>query len=336
MINFEDVQVKYGNTVIIDHLDLQINTGEFFTFLGASGCGKTTTLRALAGFLTPSRGDILVDGKSIVNVPVEKRGIGVIFQNYALFPSMTVYENIAFGLKVKKMKKQDIREAVNKVADMVELSQEQLGKNIARLSGGQQQRVAIARALVNNPEILLLDEPLSNLDAKLRKQLRTELKKMQKNFGITSIYVTHDQDEALTLSDRIAVFNKGKIEQVGTPDELYNKAETEYVCNFIGDVSKLSGEVIRLINEELGETRFHPDAASYIRQERIETDRLSPDAVAMEAKVLEREFYGTHSIYTYGILDSTIKGYVKECGGMPYQPGEVIRVYINPRDILQY
>ena len=171
---------------------------------------------------------------------------------------------------------------------------------------------------------------------RMRRLLFPIVLQLQKNFGITSIYVTHDQDEALTLSDRIAVFNKGKIEQVGTPDELYNKAETEYVCNFIGDVSKLSGEVIRLINEELGETRFHPDAASYIRQERIETDRLSPDAVAMEAKVLEREFYGTHSIYTYGILDSTIKGYVKECGGMPYQPGEVIRVYINPRDILQY
>lgn len=245
MIQFEDVQIRYGNTTVIDHLNLEINTGEFFTFLGASGCGKTTTLRALAGFLAPSRGDIRINGQSIVNVPVEKRGIGMIFQNYALFPGMTVYENIAFGLKVKRMKKADIRTAVDRVAEMVELSQDQLKKNISRLSGGQQQRVAIARALVNNPEILLLDEPLSNLDAKLRKQLRIELKKMQKDFNITAVYVTHDQDEALTLSDRVAVFHNGKIEQVGTPDELYNKAATEYVCNFIGDVTRLNGDLIK-------------------------------------------------------------------------------------------
>lgn len=336
MISFEDVQIKYGNTIIIDHLDLKINTGEFFTFLGASGCGKTTTLRALAGFLTPSRGDILVDGKSIVNVPVEKRGIGVIFQNYALFPSMSVYENIAFGLKVKKMKKQEVRPAVEKVAEMVELSQEQLGKNISRLSGGQQQRVAIARALVNNPEVLLLDEPLSNLDAKLRKQLRAELKKMQKNFGITSIYVTHDQDEALTLSDRIAVFHEGKIEQVGTPDELYNMAQTEYVCNFIGDVSTLTPEILKRINDKMGEQRFRPDAPSYIRRERIETRRLCGEAVELEMKVVEREFYGTHSIYTYEMLQTRLKGYVKEDGSAPFQTGDMIKLYINPRDILQY
>lgn len=336
MIQFEDVQIRYGNATVIDHLNLEINTGEFFTFLGASGCGKTTTLRALAGFLAPSRGDIRINGQSIVNVPVEKRGIGMIFQNYALFPGMTVYENIAFGLKVKRMKKADIRTAVDRVAEMVELSQDQLKKNISRLSGGQQQRVAIARALVNNPEILLLDEPLSNLDAKLRKQLRIELKKMQKDFNITAVYVTHDQDEALTLSDRVAVFHNGKIEQVGTPDELYNKAETEYVCNFIGDVTKLNGNLIRLFNEKSNGRKFDPNTACYVRRERVETQRLCPEAVELEALVLEREFYGTHSIYTYCVGESVIRGYVKENGCSVHKPGELLKIYIDPRDILQY
>ena len=177
----------------------------------------------------------MIDNEIINAVPIEKREIGMVFQSYALFPTMNVFENIAFGLKVKKLKKQEVEEKVKDIARKVDLNEEQLVKKVSELSGGQQQRVAIARALVLQPKILVLDEPLSNLDAQLRKQLRKELKTLQNKFGITTIYVTHDEDEALTLSDRIAVFNNGVVEQVGTPFEIFNSSETEFVCNFIGD-----------------------------------------------------------------------------------------------------
>ncbi len=220
-------------------LNLEINEGEFFTFLGPSGCGKTTTLRSLVGFITPAKGKIIVDGEELTHVPIEKRQIGMVFQSYALFPTMTVFENIAFGLKVQKQKKEEVNKRVRELARVVDLSDEQLRKNVAELSGGQQQRVAIARALALEPKIIVLDEPLSNLDAKLRKQLRKELKKLQVEQGITTIYVTHDQEEALTMSDRIAVFNHGVVEQVGTPEEIYNQSKTEFVCNFIGNAECL-------------------------------------------------------------------------------------------------
>lgn len=336
MIRFEDVQIKYGDNIVIDNLNLHIQKGEFFTFLGASGCGKTTTLRALAGFLQPSKGNIYVEEKSVVNVPIEKRGIGVIFQNYALFPTMNVYENIAFGLRVKKVEKQEVNKAVCKVADMVEIAHDQLKKNISELSGGQQQRVAIARALVHNPRILLLDEPLSNLDAKLRKQLRKELKKIQTDFGITSVYVTHDQDEALTLSDRIAVFYNGKIEQVGSPRELYDNASTEYVCNFIGDVSRLGPETVREIAAHSSVSALKKEAASYIRTEKVCTEPNGAQAVALTAEVAGREFYGTHSIYTYAVFDSVLKGFRMESGQAALETGERTTIYINPACIMQY
>ena len=198
----------------------------------------------------------------ITHVPIEKRNIGIVFQSYALFPSMTVYNNIAFGLKVQKLKKQEIDDKVRAIARKVDLSDEQLEKAVSQLSGGQQQRVAIARALVTGPAIICMDEPLSNLDAKLRVQLRNELKKMQRDFGITTIYVTHDQEEALTLSDRIAVFNKGFIEQIGTPNEVYNHSRTEFVCNFIGDINRLEGEVADGL-------KLDPAQHHFVRLERI-------------------------------------------------------------------
>ena len=193
MIQFSDIQIKFGDFTAIDHLNLEIRQGEFFTFLGPSGCGKTTTLRSLAGFIQPSKGKISVKGEDITYKPIEKRGIGMVFQSYALFPTMTVEENITFGLKENRWDKEKIKKRTAEVADMVNLTDVQLKKNISELSGGQQQRVAIARALALNPEIIVLDEPLSNLDAKLRKSLRTELKKIQKASGTTMIYVTHDQ-----------------------------------------------------------------------------------------------------------------------------------------------
>ena len=208
MIKYENIEIKYGDFVAIDNLNLDIREGEFFTFLGPSGCGKTTSLRALVGFLTPSKGKVYVGDKDVTNLPVEKRNIGMVFQSYALFPTMTVYDNIAFGMKVKKLTREEIDRKVHEVAAKIKITEEQLRKNVADLSGGQQQRVALARAIVLEPKILCLDEPLSNLDAKLRIDMRMELKRLQKELGITTLYVTHDQEEALTLSDRIAVFNR--------------------------------------------------------------------------------------------------------------------------------
>ena len=220
MVKFENVEIKYGNFVAMNNLNLDIKEGEFFTFLGPSGCGKTTSLRALVGFIKPSKGRVLVAGKDITNLPVESRNIGMVFQSYALFPTMTVYENIAFGMKVKKMSKSEISRKVHEVADKIKITEEQLQKNVSELSGGQQQRVALARAIVfGTKDPPVWDEPLSNLDAKLRIDMRLELKRLQKDLGITTLYVTHDQEEALTLSDRIAVFNNGYVEQVGTPYE---------------------------------------------------------------------------------------------------------------------
>ena len=232
MIRLNDIVVKFGDFTALHSINVHVKEGEFFTFLGPSGCGKTTTLRTITGFIEPAEGSVVVKGRDITRVPIEDRNIGIVFQSYALFPTMTVYDNIAFGLRVKKAKKDEIDRKVREIARKVDLSDEQLKKAVSQLSGGQQQRVAIAR------------EPLSNLDAKLRVQLRNELKKMQKDFGITTIYVTHDQEEALTLSDRIAVFNKGFIEQIGTPNEVYNHSQTEFVCNFIGDINRLNDDTV--------------------------------------------------------------------------------------------
>ena len=250
MIKYENIEIKYGDFVAIDNLNLDIREGEFFTFLGPSGCGKTTSLRALVGFLTPSKGKVYVGDKDVTNLPVEKRNIGMVFQSYALFPTMTVYDNIAFGMKVKKLTREEIDRKVHEVAAKIKITEEQLRKNVADLSGGQQQRVALARAIVLEPKILCLDEPLSNLDAKLRIDMRMELKRLQKELGITTLYVTHDQEEALTLSDRIAVFNNGYVEQVGTPYEIYNESKSEFVCDFIGDINRMQKELLEEINRQ--------------------------------------------------------------------------------------
>ena len=248
MVKFENIEIKYGDFVAIENLNLDIKEGEFFTFLGPSGCGKTTSLRALVGFLSPSKGKVYVGDKDVTNLPVEKRNIGMVFQSYALFPTMSVYDNIAFGMKVKKASKTEIDQKVHEVAAKIKITESQLKKNVSDLSGGQQQRVALARAIVLEPKILCLDEPLSNLDAKLRIDMRMELKRLQKELGITTLYVTHDQEEALTLSDRIAVFNNGYVEQVGTPYEIYNESKSEFVCDFIGDINRLKGELLSEVN----------------------------------------------------------------------------------------
>ena len=300
MIKLSDIVVKFDDFEALHNINVHVKEGEFFTFLGPSGCGKTTTLRTITGFIEPVSGTVAMQGNDITHVPIEKRNIGIVFQSYALFPTMTVHDNIAFGLKIKKMKKDEIERKVTEIARKVDLSDEQLAKAVSQLSGGQQQRVAIARALVTEPAIICMDEPLSNLDAKLRVQLRNELKKMQKDFGITTIYVTHDQEEALTLSDRIAVFNKGYIEQIGTPNEVYNHSETEFVANFIGDINKLQEG----ITEKMG---LPSDKVHYIRLERIgvraaESSQTASasngDAAVFEGVIESQEYYGLFIKYT--------------------------------------
>ena len=224
----------------VDDFNLEVKRGEFVTFLGPSGCGKTTTLRMIAGFELPTSGQILLNGEDISQLPANKRPINTVFQRYALFPHMNIYENIAFGLKLKKLPKEEIRKKVKHVLDMVDLEGFE-NRRVSTLSGGQQQRIAIARALVNEPEILMLDEPLGALDLKMRKEMQLELKNMHDQLGITFIYVTHDQEEALTMSDKIVVMSEGRIQQVGTPEDIYNEPKNAFVADFIGESNIFKG-----------------------------------------------------------------------------------------------
>ena len=335
MIKLNDIVVKFGDFTALHNINVHVKEGEFFTFLGPSGCGKTTTLRTITGFIEPVSGTVVVKDRDITHVPIEERNIGIVFQSYALFPTMTVYDNIAFGLKIKKLKKAEIDQKVREIAKKVDLSDEQLMKAVSQLSGGQQQRVAIARALVTEPAIICMDEPLSNLDAKLRVQLRNELKKMQKDFGITTIYVTHDQEEALTLSDRIAVFNKGYIEQIGTPNEVYNFSKTEFVCNFIGDINRLSDEVVQKM-VDAGASLKTVDH-NYIRLERmhVNVDPV-PGQLALEGTVTSREYYGLYIKYYIDLGSQTVKVIEKNDGVRIYEVGQQVKVIIDPRDVMAY
>ncbi len=330
MIELKDIVVKFGDFEALHNINVEVKEGEFFTFLGPSGCGKTTTLRTITGFIEPVSGTVNVDGKDITHVPIEKRNIGIVFQSYALFPTMTVYDNIAFGLKVKKLKKEEIDQKVRDIARKVDLSDEQLKKAVAQLSGGQQQRVAIARALVTGPAIICMDEPLSNLDAKLRVGLRNELKKMQRDFGITTIYVTHDQEEALTLSDRIAVFNKGYIEQIGTPNEVYNHSKTEFVCNFIGDINPISPEIA-------GKMGLAKDQHHFVRLERLRVNQKDEDgAILLPGVVESQEYYGLYIKYYINVGPQVLKVIEKNDGINIYEPGEKVTVGVHPGDVMSY
>ena len=242
-VKFEKVDKSYdGEILVVEDLNVDIPKGEFLTMLGPSGSGKTTTLMMLAGFETPTSGEIYLDGEAISSIPPYKRGIGMVFQNYALFPHMTVNENLSFPLEVRKINKSEIKDKVEKALSMVEL--QDFGNRMPmQLSGGQQQRVALARALVFEPRLVLMDEPLGALDKKLREQMQYEIKHIHANIGITVVYVTHDQSEALTMSNRIAVFNDGKIQQISTPDILYEKPECAFVAQFIGENNQLKGKV---------------------------------------------------------------------------------------------
>ncbi|MCZ9882992.1 ABC transporter ATP-binding protein [Arthrobacter sp. B2a2-09] len=339
MITFENVEIRFGDFVALPDYQLTVEEGEFFTLLGPSGCGKSTALRALAGFIQPSRGDIRIGGKRVTHLPSHRREIGMVFQSYALFPTLSVWENIAFGLKVAKVSKAETMERVREIAREVNLSDEQLAKSVTDLSGGQQQRVAIARALVLRPKILLLDEPLSNLDAKLRHQLRAQLKDLQQEFGITTVYVTHDQDEALTMSDRIAVMNNGRIEQVGTPQDVYTRSATEFVCNFVGDANKLSPATVQVVMRD-GGSHLDPARPAYVRIEKVRieaADTAASAAVpALAGRVSSRHYHGVYSSYRVETDRGMLRGILQEDGRGGFQPGDPVRLLVNPDDVLQY
>lgn len=250
IVELNNVNKMYGTNHVVKDLNIQIKEGEFLTLLGSSGCGKTTTLRIIAGFEEPSEGSILVEGEPVENKEPYERNVNTVFQSYALFPHMTIFDNIAYGLKIKKVKKDMIKKRVTEMLELVQLGGYEK-RYPKQLSGGQKQRVAIARALINEPKVLLLDEPLGALDLKLRKQMQLELKQLQKSLGITFVYVTHDQEEALTMSDRIGIMHEGVLEQLATPAEIYEQPATRFVATFIGETNLFDGVIASLSGEQI-------------------------------------------------------------------------------------
>jgi spermidine/putrescine transport system ATP-binding protein len=307
-----EVRKEFGDDVVaVESLDLTIEDGEFFSLLGPSGCGKTTTLRMIAGFEFPTQGSIRIHGAEMGLMPPNERPVNTVFQSYALFPHMTVFENVAFGLQMKNVAKGDVESRVRRVLDQVQLSQRSDAKP-SQLSGGMQQRVALARALVNEPEVLLLDEPLGALDLKLRQNMQYELKDLQARVGITFVYVTHDQEEALTMSDRIGVMSQGRLLQVGDSQEIYESPKSRFVADFIGDINIIDAEVngtgaARLSNgSEVRIPRGHPPSGNIaiaLRPEHLALHRSGEDVPAgrneLKARVTRRTYYG--DVFYYDI-----------------------------------
>ncbi len=300
IIELKDISVAFDGEQILNNLNLEIKDKEFITFLGPSGCGKTTTLRLIAGFLEPDSGDVIFQNKKINGVPAYKRQVNTIFQRYALFPHLNVYENIAFGLRIKKMPENEIKQKVEEMLRLVNLSGLEK-RSIDTLSGGQQQRVAIARAIANRPKVLLLDEPLAALDLKLRKDMQKELKKIQEQLEITFIFVTHDQEEALTMSDRVVVMDSGKIQQVGTPQDIYNEPQNAFVADFIGESNIVDGKMIKDFFVEFSGQKFDCLDKGFSQNELVDVVVRPEDVDIVEAEkgmlkgvVTSVSFLGVH------------------------------------------
>lgn len=304
IVKIDNVNKKYGDNHVVRDLFIEIKQGEFLTMLGPSGCGKTTTLRMIAGFETPTSGNIYIEGEEIQNTEPYDREVNTVFQNYALFPHMNIYDNLAFGLSVKKVNKAEIKKRVTEILELVQLVGFE-NRKPDQLSGGQKQRVAIGRALINKPKVLLLDEPLGALDLKLRKQMQFELKRLQKKLGITFIYVTHDQEEALTMSDRIAIMYGGDLEQIGTPKEIYEKPKSKFVADFIGESNIFYGVANRIENDTLKVTMENGNAIAVddqikdneiiyvlVRPENIKLSKESVDGFTLVGKVKEHVYIG--------------------------------------------
>jgi len=350
-VQFDRVQKSYdGETLVVKDLNLSVGKGEFLTMLGPSGSGKTPPLMMLAGFETATHGEIRLDGREINNIPPHKRGIGMVFQNYALFPHMTVAENLAFPLEVRKIGKSEREEKVRSALDMVQMGTFG-GRRPAQLSGGQQQRIALARALVFEPELVLMDEPLGALDKQLREHMQFEITNLAHQLGITVVYVTHDQTEALTMSDRVAVFDDGRIQQLAAPDVLYEKPENSFVAQFIGENNTLMGTIetiengratVRLDDNELIDavpvnvSRVGERTRVSIRPERVEfnKERLAEDAHLVHAEVLEFIYMG--DIYRTRLRVAGNDDFVIKTRNAPDQrrlrPGEKIEIGWRPED----
>lgn len=337
ILSLKNVSKTLGDKTILDDISLDIRKGEFVTLLGPSGCGKTTTLRILAGFLSPDSGSVMLEGKDIASLPPYKRPFNTVFQRYALFPHLDVYDNIAFGLKLQKTPVDEIDKKVRKVLKMVSMTDYE-DRDVESLSGGQQQRVAIARALVNQPQILLLDEPLAALDLKMRKDMQIELKEMHRKLGITFIYVTHDQEEALTLSDTIVVMNEGKIQQIGTPTDIYNEPQNSFVADFIGESNILNGRMICDRKVEFAGHEFdcvddgfgeNVDVDVVVRPEDIYIMNHTEGA-QFTANVKSCTFKGVH----YEMFVDTNTGYelmIQDYNA--FEPGSEVGLIIRPNDI---
>jgi spermidine/putrescine transport system ATP-binding protein len=344
-VELKDLCKQFDDVIAVNHIDLSIASGEFFSLLGPSGCGKTTTLRLIAGFEEPTSGQILLDGVDLAHTPPYKRPVNTVFQAYMIFPHLNVYDNVAFGLRRRHAGKNEIR---NRVAGALELVQlEQLAhRKPSQLSGGQQQRVALARALVLEPAVLLLDEPLGALDAKLRRQLQVELKALQQQVGITFVYVTHDQEEALTMSDRIAVMSNGLVEQVGTPPEVYDEPTTEFVADFLGISNMISadaqsdpgGDCRLQVGEftliaKVGATNSRGTVRFVVRPERVKLERYDSTGESRVPGIVERLVYlgSATRVVVHLATGQTLQSLIQSDGAeLPYQQGTAVQVYLPP------
>ncbi|MGI6029664.1 MAG: spermidine/putrescine ABC transporter ATP-binding protein [Candidatus Heteroscillospira sp.] len=335
LIRLVDCQMAFDNEIVLDTINLHIHDKEFLTLLGPSGCGKTTTLRIIGGFLTPTGGDVMFDGEKINDVPPHKRKVNTVFQKYALFPHLDVYDNIAFGLRIAKLSEDEIDERVTEMLEIVSLKGFE-DRKITNLSGGQQQRVAIARALVNRPKVLLLDEPLGALDLRLRKDMQNELKRIQQAMGITFIYVTHDQEEALSMSDTIVVMDRGKIQQIGTPEDIYNEPKNAFVADFIGESNILDGIMRADCLVEFFGRKFVCVDKGFDKDESVDVvirpediDIVAPDSGHLCGTVTSITFKGVH-------YDTIVdfKGFKWLIQTTDFNPvGSVIGIRLNPEDI---
>ena len=335
IVSLRDIVVEFDGQRILDGLNLDIHDKEFVTLLGSSGCGKTTTLRLIAGFLEPNSGKVLLKGEDITGVPPYKRPVNTVFQKYALFPHLDVFENIAFGLRIAKVPAEEIEERVTEMLGVVSLKGFEHRK-IPQLSGGQQQRVAIARALVNRPKVLLLDEPLGALDLRLRKDMQNELKRIQQQMGITFIYVTHDQEEALTMSDTVVVMDKGRIQQIGTPEDIYNEPKNAFVADFIGESNILDGVMHEDYVVEFFNRKFKCLDKGFAPMEPVDVVIRPEDIEIVPAD--KGRLVGTVTSVTFkGVHYDTIvdfKGYKWLIQTTDYhEVGEVIGIILNPDDI---
>ena len=337
IIEIKNVSKSFSDKCILDNVSISVKRGEFVTILGPSGCGKTTLLRMLAGFAKPDNGEICINGEDITNTPPHQRPVNTVFQRYALFPHLDVYENIAFGLKLQKVPAEEIDKRVMKVLKMVSMTDYE-DRDVESLSGGQQQRVAIARAIANQPTVLLLDEPLAALDLKMRKDMQIELKEMHRKLGITFVYVTHDQEEALTLSDTIIVMNEGKIQQIGTPTDIYNEPQNSFVADFIGESNILNGTMIKDRLVEFVGHRFECVDEGFGEDAEVDVVVRPEDIYIMNrtegaqftAKVKSCTFKGVH----YEMFVETDKGYelmVQDYN--PFEPASEVGLIIRPADI---